>query len=500
MAGSDESVDGRDVRPMLKPRLARVRTLRPNGHRQSDREYDDGETTSRQHDSSFLTGLAARMVRGKFWPPDRSPRPLQPAHTSSFIQRLQPDIEQRSLLISILLQGLETSGLNDIATEQRGMGLDRIQDAIDDIREGRMVIVVDEEDRENEGDLTMAAEKVTPEAINFMATHARGLICMPMTPQRLDSLKIPLMVTDNRSVHETAFCVSIEGSRDVSTGISASDRATTILTASDEAAGPEDLVMPGHIFPLRARQGGVLQRAGQTEAAVDMSRIAGLRPAGVICEIMNEDGTMARMPELQEFARRHDLKLISVVDLIKFRMSTERFVKPVAEAPLDCEFGEFDACVYENELDGRRHLALTKGDVADGPAPLVRMHTESVLNDVFFCSHSRSGRELNESLRMIERQGRGVLVYLSMRDREDGLLGELKRIGAGPEEDQPPRATFRDFGVGAQILSDLGLREIRLLTNHPKKIVALDGFDLRIVEQIPIATGTSVEAKSRVSS
>lgn len=366
------------------------------------------------------------------------------------------------------------------------MSLDRVADAIEEIREGRMVIVVDEEDRENEGDLTMAAEKVTPEAINFMATHGRGLICLPMTSEALDRLQIPLMVSNNRSVHETAFCVSIEARRDVSTGISAADRATTILTAIDPGTTPEDLIMPGHIFPLRARPGGVLQRAGQTEAAVDLSRIAGLDPSGVICEIMNPDGTMARLPQLRRFADEHGLKLISVVDLIKFRMNTERFVRRVAVTPFRCDFGSFDLHVFENSLDGRQHLVFVKGEIDPGLPTLVRMHAESVLSDVFLTRENPAGKELRSALSVIEHEGCGVLVYLSMTAREDRLLAEVRRM-ENPDS-PPPKATFRDYGVGAQILADLGLGAIRLLTNHPKKIIGLEGFQLNIVEQIPIET------------
>lgn len=370
------------------------------------------------------------------------------------------------------------------------MGLNRIEDAVEDIRDGRIVIVVDEEDRENEGDLTMAAEKVTPEAINFMATHGRGLICMPLTAERLDHLQIPLMVSQNQSVHETAFCVSIEARHDVSTGISASDRSNTIRAAIDDASGPRDVVMPGHVFPLRSRPGGVLQRAGQTEAAVDLARIAGLKPAGVICEIMNEDGTMSRLPDLRRFAATHEMKLISVVDLIKFRINNERFVERIASRPFQCDFGEFDLHLYQNRLDGRKHLALTKGDLQGPEPPLVRVQTESVLSDVFHGRDSDSGKELRLALTTLEREGRGAFIYLSMRDRHEVLLAEMGYVDEGGEKAKPPRATFREYGVGAQILNDLGLKQIRLLTNRPKKIVALEGFELEIVDQIPIPFGS----------
>ena len=373
---------------------------------------------------------------------------------------------------------------------KRQEGLDRIEDALKDIHDGRMVIVVDEETRENEGDLTMAADKVTPESINFMATHGRGLICLPMSGEILDNLQVSLMVADNESPHETAFCVSIEARRRVSTGISAADRAMTILTAIDPATRPPDLIRPGHVFPLRARSGGVLERAGQTEAAVDLARITGLTPAGVICEIMNKDGTMARLPDLQRFREKHGIRIVSVVDLIKFRLKTERFVKNVKQVPFETEYGTFQLIVFENQLDGDVHLALVKGDIS-GPDPvLVRVHAESVLGDVFRWHLNSSGKELELSLRKIEREGRGVLIYLRLNKKDRQLTGEIERFidqnGEKGNQSDLPAASFRDFGVGAQILRGLGLHEIRILTNHPKKIVALEGFGLTIVEQIPI--------------
>lgn len=348
-----------------------------------------------------------------------------------------------------------------------------------------MVIVVDEEDRENEGDLTMAAERVTPEAINFMATHGRGLICMPLTGERLDQLRIPAMVADNESVHGTAFCVSIEARRNVSTGISAADRAVTILTAIDPSARPEDLIRPGHVFPLRAREGGVLERAGQTEAAVDLARLAGLAPAGVICEIMNPDGSMARLEDLRHFAAAHNLRIISVVDLIKYRLRTERFVHRVDMLPFTTEFGEFQLIVYENQSDHHRHLALVKGDLEGDDPVLLRVHTESLLEDVFGSGLSEGSGELRASLRLIEKEGRGVLVYLRTRDQNEALLQEIDRC----RERRTLRgdhASFKDYGIGAQILADLGLHRVRLLTNHPKRMAGLDGFGIDIVEQIPI--------------
>jgi len=377
------------------------------------------------------------------------------------------------------------------------MSLDEVTAAIEDFRDGKMVIVIDEEDRENEGDLTIAAEKVTPEVINFMAKYGRGLICMPMTGERLRELNIPLMVAKNESMYGTAFCVSIEARRNVSTGISAADRAITVQTAADPKSRPEDLIRPGHIFPLRARRGGVLKRAGQTEAAVDLARIAGLAPAGVICEIMNDDGTMARLPELKVFGEKHDLKIISVVDLIHFRLKTERFVRQLQRVPFDSEFGRFELCLFENELEGDLHLALVKGDLKGKEPVLVRVQKESVLGDVFLTLKSDQGRELRRSLEMIEQAGRGVLVYLRMRGEERVLMREFQQHKAALKEQalelgQPRTVDFRDYGIGAQILASLGLHRIRLLTNHPKKMVGLEGFELDVVEQIPIEIKESV--------
>ncbi len=377
------------------------------------------------------------------------------------------------------------------------MSLDEVTAAIEDFRDGKMVIVIDEEDRENEGDLTIAAEKVTPEVINFMAKYGRGLICMPMTGERLRELNIPLMVSKNESIHGTAFCVSIEARRNVSTGISAADRAITIQTAVDPKAQPEDLIRPGHIFPLRARRGGVLKRAGQTEAAVDLARIAGLSPAGVICEIMNDDGTMARLPELKEFGKKHDLKIISVVDLIHFRLKTERFVRQLQKMRFDSEFGRFELCLFENELEGDLHLALVKGDLKGKEPVLVRVQKESVLGDGFLTLKSDQGRELRRSLEMIEQAGRGVLVYLRLRSEERVLMREVQQHQAVLQKQevqlgQQHTVDFRDYGIGAQILASLGLHRIRLLTNHPKKMVGLEGFELDVVEQIPIEIKQSV--------
>jgi len=375
------------------------------------------------------------------------------------------------------------------------MSTDTIESAIQDIRDGKIVIVVDEEDRENEGDLTMAAEKVTPEAVNFMATHGRGLICLPMSAERLEELKIPLMVSENESIYGTAFCVSIEARRNVSTGISAADRANTILTAIDPNARPQDLIRPGHVFPLKARPGGVLERAGQTEAAVDLARIAGLRPAGVICEIMNDDGTMARLPELRKFAAKHALKIISVVDLIKFRLGTEKLVTRTQTVPFKSEYGDFQLSVYEDQVHRNQHLAFVRGSVDDGQPVLVRVQVEAVLSDVFQGCHSQVGRELQRSLELIRQAERGVLVYLTHNalDWKKALQHELRQCSREREQ-TPEQESFRDYGIGAQILADLGLRDIRLMTNHPKRMVGLEGFGLNVVEYVPISLGQRLDS------
>ncbi len=366
------------------------------------------------------------------------------------------------------------------------MGIAAIEEAIEDIRNGKMVIVVDEEDRENEGDLTMAAEKVTPEAINFMATWGRGLICMPMTAERLEHLRIPEMVSRNESIHETAFCVSIEGRKNVSTGISASDRAQTILTAVDPNASPEDLIRPGHIFPLKGVEGGVLSRLGQTEASIDLARLAGLSPAGVICEIMNSDGTMARMPELEAFAARHDLKLVTVVDLIKYRMKNEKFIRRIRSFPYHSELGSFDLHVYENLLNKRLHLVFTKGEVDSGEPVLLRVQVSNVLEDVFNLSREEGGSSLRRCLQIIESEGRGALVYLRLEQTDSTLLREIDLL-SGEETAAPYEKTdIKDFGLGAQIVADLGISEVRLLTNHPRIFVGLNGYGININEYLRI--------------
>ncbi len=370
-----------------------------------------------------------------------------------------------------------------------------VPEAIEEIRAGRMLVVVDDEDRENEGDLTIAAEKITPEIINFMATHGRGLICLTLTPERCDYLRLPLMTAQNTSNFGTAFCESIDAREGVTTGISAADRTRTILTAIDPHCRPGDLARPGHIFPLRAREGGVLVRAGQTEAGVDLSRLAGLTPAGVICEIMNEDGTMARVPELKEFCARHKLKMISVADLIRYRMKTERFVRRVAEGCVETEFGEFRTIAYASDLNPENHLALVRGDVAGRENVLVRMHSRCTYGDVFGSSVCECGRLVRDSMRAIAEEGAGVLVYLHESGPgfrlEKDARGEPRLVSHGRDfmhykGEAGQRQLQHEHGLGAQILSDLGLHTIRLLTNHPRKIVALEGFGIEIVEQVPV--------------
>jgi 3,4-dihydroxy 2-butanone 4-phosphate synthase / GTP cyclohydrolase II len=369
-----------------------------------------------------------------------------------------------------------------------------IEEAVDAIRNGRMIIVVDDEDRENEGDLTIAAEKVTPEAINFMAKEGRGLICMPMTGERLDQLDIPLMVEKNTTSFNTAFCVSIEAKQNVSTGISASDRANTVLAAIDPSTKGSDLARPGHMFPLRARDGGVMVRAGQTEAAVDLSRIAGLYPAGVICEIMNEDGTMARLPELKEFSEIHNIKMITVADLVRYRISKETLVKRAVETDLPTVYGNFRAVAYENIINGDVHLAMVMGNVQTQEPVLVRVHTENVTCDMFGSTIDDTGFQLHTALEKIAAAGRGVVLYLRQREHSLDLVNQLRTYAVMQEKSIPKReacletgyGSDRDYGVGAQILHDLGLRRIQLLTNHPPKVAALEGFALEVVGNVPL--------------
>ncbi len=369
-----------------------------------------------------------------------------------------------------------------------------VEQALEEIRRGRMVVVVDDEDRENEGDLTIAAEKVTPNAINFMAMHGRGLICLPMTAERLDELEIPLMVAENNTRFQTAFCVSIEAKRGTTTGISAADRAATVLAAIDPGTRPEDLVRPGHMFPLRAVPGGVLRRAGQTEAAVDLARLAGLRPAGVICEVMNPDGSMARVPDLEQFCAAHDLLMITIADLIRHRLRTERLVRRVASPKLPTEYGEFTLYAYANDLDGQTHLALVMGEFEPDDAVLVRVHSECMTGDVFGSLRCDCGPQLHQAMAAVAAAGKGVIVYLRQEGRGIGLVNKLRAYEIQEQGSDTVEANLalgfkpdqRDYGVGAQILFDLGVRRMRLLTNNPRKFVALSGYGLELVERVPL--------------
>jgi len=369
-----------------------------------------------------------------------------------------------------------------------------IDDAVQAIRDGQMVIVVDDEDRENEGDLTIAAEKITPAAINFMAKYGRGLICMPMTEERLAELDLPQMVSRNTARLDTAFCVSIEAKGGTSTGISASDRAATVLAAIDPRTRPTDLARPGHMFPLKARTGGVLVRAGQTEAVVDLARIAGLYPAGVICEIMNDDGTMARVPELTKFAKRHKMLLVTVADLIQYRLRTEGLVHHVASAALPTEHGDFRVYAYESNIDRETHVALVKGDIGDGQNVLVRVHSRCLTGDVFHSARCDCGPQLDAAMDRIAAEGRGVLLYLNQEGRGIGLANkirayELQDQGLDTVEANERlgfKADQRDYGIGVQILKDLGVRSMRLLSNNPRKLVGIEGYQLSVVDWIPL--------------
>ena len=372
-----------------------------------------------------------------------------------------------------------------------------VDEALVDIAAGKMVILVDDEDRENEGDLCMAAEKITPEAINFMAKYGRGLICLSLTPERVDELKLRMMTDDNTSAFGTAFTVSIEAKKGVTTGISAADRAKTVKTAIDPGKKAEDLSRPGHVFPLKARPGGVLQRAGQTEGSVDLARLARLYPAGVICEIMSEDGTMARVPELIAFSKKHNLKIVTIKDLIQYRMRMELFVKRLATVKLPTTFGgDFTAIAYSNEIDNSIHVALVKGEIKPDEAVLVRVHSQCLTGDVFASERCDCGEQLHKAMAKIKKEGKGVILYMKQEGRGIGLINKLKayelqdkgldtveaniKLGFKPD--------LRDYGIGAQILVDLGVRKMKLMTNNPKKIVGLEGYGLKVVERVPIET------------